>query len=142
MATQKGEPEKTAAEAFAESITDLESELDQVVLETLTQDKRVPVFQNLLYANTPIPNEVAAKLWNVKFSAAGELSPDAARLYSEEMPDGKRVLPDRLLFESLERLKVQHRVLHAGGQPYIVFPLGGLENIKKPKTDVIKFEET
>jgi len=142
MAKQKGKPQKTAAEAFAESITDLESELDRVVLGTLTQDKRVPVFDNLLYADAPLADEVAAKLWNVKFSAAGELSPDAARIYSEEMPDGKRVLPDRLLFESLERLKINHRVLHAGGQPYIVFPIGGLENIKKPKTEVIKFEET
>lgn len=142
MVKQKAPVQKTASEAFAESITDLESELDKVVLVTLTQDKRVPVFQNLMHADTALTDELAAKLWNVKFSAAADLSVDAARIYAEEMPDGKRVLPDRMLFESLDRLKIRHRVLVSDGTPYVVFPVGGIESIKKPKSDVVRFEET
>jgi hypothetical protein len=140
MAEHQAPPEKTAAEEFAESIIDLESELDKVVLSTLTQDKRVPVFETLTLDDSPLPGEIASKLWNVKFSAADQLSPDAVRIYAEELPDGKRSLPDQQLFESLGRLKVTYRILRAEGQPYLVLSKEGLL-VKKPmKTDVVRFQ--
>src|SRR5439155_5400687 len=95
LAKQKALPQKTPAEEFAGTITDLESELDDIVASTLGEDRRVPVFEKLMAADSPLAGELAAKLWNVKFSAASALSQDAARIYAEEMADGKRAISDQ-----------------------------------------------
>ncbi len=133
--------EETAAEEFAGMLPDLEKEIDSVVRTTLEADKRVPVYSDVSITGEPSGGLLAVKLWNLKFSAAEALSPEAARMYAEKWEDGKRSIPDPVLYDSLKRQKLEYRLLKAEGSPYLVFHSDKLGVRKSARHEPIVFEK-
>jgi len=129
--TKSAEAVPTAAEEFAQRIPDLQAELDRTVRELLETDKQVPVYANLASSGQPLATEVAVKLWNLKLGVGRTLSPEAARIYASEMPDGHKSVPDDTLFAVLDRLTVGHRIRYSQKTPYLLVGLDALK-IKKP----------
>ena len=139
MANAPAAPAKTAAEAFAERIPNLQSEIDSVVRRFLEEEKSVAIYDKLEIDGKPLEGHAAVKLWNLKLAAGDALSHDAARVYSEELPDGKRSLPDETLFGCLNRHKIAYQVMRADGSPYLVFPVSAIEIRKSKRADVLQF---
>ena len=101
----------TAAEEFATRIPDLQSDLDRIVRMQLETDKQVPVYGNLVADGQPLVGQIAVKLWNLKLAVGGALTREAARVYADEMPDGKKAVPDDTLFAALDRQNLRHRIM-------------------------------
>ena len=132
----------TAAEEFAKRIPDLQSELDRTIRELLEGDKQVPVYSNLVERGHPLTDRTAVKLWNLKFAVGRALSPEAARVYSDEMPDGNRAVPDQTLFDALDRQTLKHEVKRVEKTPYLVFDSKSLKLRKTARTEIIQFQSS
>ena len=141
MAAQKAAVKQTAVEKYSENLPDLETELDKVIREALETDKRVPVFGSLSLDGQAMTAKAAVKLWNLKFNVADSLSHEARNLYTDEMADGKKVLTDTFLEESMRRQKIDFAILQtdADSQPFIVFSTDKLSMHKPPKLEPISF---
>jgi hypothetical protein len=124
----------TAARQFASQIATLQEELDNTIRSCLESNSHVATYVKLEIDGKPSP-QLAVKLWNLKFAASDSLSNEAARIYSETTSDGKRVVPDNVIYESLDRQKVPHSLCFSDGSPYIVFPNEGLSLQKSLKQE-------
>lgn len=138
--TEAVEPSTTAAEDFAERMPGLQSELDTTVRELLVDGPRVPVYSNLESDNHSLAGMLAVKLWNLKFALGEALSSEAARVFAEDLPDGKKVIPDETLFKALERQEVDHVILHSDKTPYLIFTSTALDVQKQARPDAIRLE--
>lgn len=139
IAEQTEKVVKTASEEFAGLVPDLDKEVDAAILETLGADRSVPVYTNLATAEGSLDQRVAVKLWNLKFAAAEALSDETARICTSELPDGRKVLADRTLYESLNRLKISHRILESDGSAYLVMAAESVKLNKGARQDRILF---
>ncbi len=145
LAKRKGSEEKviigeTAAEKFAGVVPGLEKEIDTVIRSTLVEDKRLAVHSNISVTGEGPSGQFAVKLWNLKFCVADGLSAEAARLYTDEMADGRKVLPDRVLYDSLKRQGLSYRLLKSDGSPYLVFPTDQISVHKPTRHDPLVFD--
>jgi len=142
MRAKAVEPKLTASEEFAERLPGLQTDLDQAVRELLESDKQVPVYATLLADGQPLGGKVAVKLWNLKLAVGRALSPEAARVYADEMPDGKKVVPDQTLFDALDRQKFEHEIRRVEKTPYLVLASQALKLRKTARSDTIQFQST
>jgi hypothetical protein len=142
MRVKAVEPRQTAAEEFTKRIPGLQTDLDQAVRDLLESDKQVPVYATLLADGQPLAGKVAVKLWNLKLAVGRALSPEAARVYADEMPDGKKVVPDQTLFEALDRQKFEHEVRRVEKTPYLVLASQALKLRKTARSEIIQFQST
>ena len=122
----------TAAEKFATRVPNLQSDLDATIRALVETDNRVPLYGNLLIDGQPNAGQVAVKLWNLKLAAGEALSQEAARVYTDGLPDGKKVLPDDTLFGSLERQSLRYAVMRSDRTHYLVMPSDAF-NVRKPR---------
>ncbi len=138
---KQAQVKETAAEEFAGMLPDLEKEVDLVIRNALEADKRVPVYLDVSVPGEPPGGLLAVKLWNLKFSAADALSPEASRMYAEKWEDGKTSIPDPVLYDSLKRQGLDYRLLRVEGSPYLVFYAGKLGIRKPARHEPIAFEK-
>ena len=129
--SKTADPKMTAAEDFAERMPNLQSELDRTVRELLEEDPKVAVYSSVVSGDQALGGKLAVKLWNLKLALGEALSHEVARVYADEMPDGKKVVPDETLSGSLDRQKVSHEIAHVEKTPYLVLSSSAL-NIRKP----------
>lgn len=139
IAEQEAEVTKTAGEEFAGLVPDLDKEIDAAILKTIEMDRSVPVYTNLAMKDTVLTSQVAVKLWNLKFAAADAISGEAAKLCTNELPDGRKSLVDRTLYDSLDRLKISHKILESDGSAYLVMAAEALKLGKPTRQDQIVF---
>ncbi|MFQ5911236.1 MAG: ATP-binding protein, partial [Thermoplasmata archaeon] len=134
--------EMTSAEEFTKRIPDLQSELDGTLREILEENPVVPVYGNLMANEQPLEGQIAVKLWNLKLAIGKALSREAARVYADELPDGKKVLPDGALFEALDRHNVRHEVMREDRTQYLILSSQSL-NLRKPtRTETIQLQSS
>ena len=138
--TKSAEAVPTPAEEFAKRIPDLQAELDRTVRELLEKDRQVPVYVNLVSKGQPLAGEIAVKLWNLKLGVGRTLSQEAARVYSSEMPDGHKIVPDDTLFATLDRLKVSHRIRYSEKTPYLQLGSVALKLQKSTRPEAVELE--
>ena len=131
------ETKTTAAEDFAERIPNLQSELDHTVRELLEEGARVPVYSSLVSDDHSLEGRLAVKLWNLKFALGEALSSEAARVFADDLPDGKKVLPDETLFMALDRQDIDHEVMHSEKTPYVVFSSSALDIQKRTRSETV-----
>src|SRR6266566_400549 len=110
---------QTAAQRFAASIPNLQDELDHTIRDCLESDSHVPIY-GVLTINGQPSTHLAVKLWNLKFAASDLLSSEAARIYTETTRDGKRIVPERIIYDSLQRQDIPRRLCRAENTPYLV----------------------
>ena len=134
------DPKTTAAEDFAERIPSLQSELDRTVREVLEEGSQVPVYSSVVSDSDSYEGKLAVKLWNLKFALGEALSSEAARVFAESLPDGKKVLPDATVFEALDRQNVGHEVRHSDKTPYLVFSSSALNIRKEARSETIHLQ--
>jgi hypothetical protein len=140
MRVKAAQPGVTAVEEFSKRIPDLQSELDRAVLELLESDKQVPVYAQVLANGQPIEDRVGVKLWNLKLAAGQVLSHEAARIYTDEMPDGKKVVPDETLSEALDRQNIPHEIRRSEKTPYLLLSFQALKLRKPTRPESIQFD--
>jgi DNA helicase HerA-like ATPase len=133
---QGGPRAETAARRFASQITNLQEELDNTIRSCLESNSHVATYAKLEINGRASP-QFAVKLWNLKFAACDSLSSEATRIYSETMSDGKRIVPENVIYESLDRQKVPHMLGYAESTPYLVFPNNVLSVEKSLKQELL-----
>ncbi|MFQ5911217.1 MAG: ATP-binding protein, partial [Thermoplasmata archaeon] len=134
--------ETTSAEEFGQRMPDLQSDLDHIVRDILEKEPVVPVYVDLVADDESLEDRIAVKLWNLKLAVGQALSPEAARVYADELPDGKKVLPDGTLFDALDRLYVEHEVRRQEKTQYLVLSSQSLSVQKPTRTETVQLQSS
>jgi len=106
----------------------------------LEKDKQIPVYANLVSNGQPLTGQIAVKLWNLKLGMGRILSQEAARVYTSEMPDGHKAVPDDSLFASLDRLTMGHKIMYSEKTPYLLLGLDALKLRKSTRSEVVELQ--
>jgi len=132
----------TAAEKFATRVPDLQKDLDRTIRALLETDNNVPIYVNVLIDGQPNPGQVAVKLWNLKLATGEALPQEAARVYCDHLPDGKKVVPDDTLFASLNRQDVHYAIMRSDRTHYLVVPSEAVEIRKSPRHESVQLQSS
>ena len=132
----------TAAEEFATRVPDLQKDLDRTVRALLETDNRVPIYMNVQIDGQPNPGQVAVKLWNLKLATGEALPQEAARVYCDHLPDGKKVVPDDTLFASLNRQDVHYAIMRSDRTHYLVVPSEAVKIRKSPRQESVQLQSS
>jgi hypothetical protein len=132
----------TAAEEFATRVPDLQKDLDRTIRALLETDNSVPIYVNVLIDGQPNPGQVAVKLWNLKLATGEALPQEAARVYCDHLPDGKKVVPDDTLFASLNRQDVHYAIMRSDRTHYLVVPSEAVKIRKSPRQESVQLQSS
>ena len=132
----------TAAEEFATRVPDLQKDLDRTIRALLETDNRVPIYVNVLIDGQSNPGQVAVKLWNLKLATGESLPQEAARVYCDHLPDGKKVVPDDTLFASLDRQDVHYAIMRSDRTHYLVVPSEAVKIRKSPRQESVQLQSS
>src|SRR5207249_11368902 len=101
-----------------------------------------PSYVNLLTAVELHPGQVADKPWNPKLATGAALPQEAARVYCDHLPDGKKVVPDDTLFASLDRQDVHYAIMRSDRTHYLVVPSEAVKIRKSLRQESVQLQSS
>src|SRR5206468_12578498 len=130
------------AEEFATRVPDERKDLHRAVRALHETDNRVPIYIDVQMDGQPNPGLVAFKLWNLELATGEALPQEAARVYCDHLPDGKKVVPDETLFASLDRQDVDYAIMRSDRTHYLVVPSEAVKIRKSLRQESVQLQSS
>lgn len=94
---------QTPAEEYIGVQNSTNQALDNLIKTNLENNPKIATYENIQYDDTKLENIYAVKFWNLKFGISEALTQDMIDTQCEDF-DGRPVIRDQILMQSLERL--------------------------------------